>query len=161
MEAGNLEAGNLEAGNLEAGNMNKKNSKKLRRIDLARATGCNFETIRYYEKIGVMPEPPRSENGYRNYQPEHLERLGFVMRARDLGFSLAEVRELLTLVDGGMQTCAQVRNVAQKHLDDIEIRIDALVRVREVLSHTVARCSGKQIPDCAVIDALQPVFENV
>jgi len=141
--------------------MNKQSSQNLRRIDLARATGCNLETIRYYEKIGVMPEPPRSENGYRNYQPEHLQRLGFVMRARDLGFCLAEVRELLTLVDGGMQTCAQVRTVAQKHLDEVQEKIDALMRVKEVLSSTVARCSGRQIPDCAVIDALQPSFDTV
>ncbi len=141
--------------------MRKPGSKNLRRIDLARATGCNLETIRYYEKIGVMPEPPRSENGYRNYQSEHVGRLGFVMRARDLGFSLAEVRELLELVDGGMQTCAQVRNVAQRHLNDVLAKIDDLSRVKEVLSDTVVRCSGRQIPECAVIDALQPDFDGI
>ncbi len=133
-----------------------KSTGGLRRIDLARATGCNLETIRYYERIGVLPEPPRRQNNYRSYEPYHLERLGFVMRARSLGFSLAEIRELLKLVDGGMQTCQQVREVAQRHLDEVERRINDLDRIRRVLSETVSRCSGRKVPDCPVIDALQP-----
>lgn len=126
----------------------------LRRIDLSRRTGCNLETIRYYEKIGVMPEPPRGANGYRCYDARHVSRLNFVMRARKLGFSLNEVRDLLTLVDRGMHTCAEVENVATHHLEHVRSRIDDLRRIESELSRTVANCSGDQVPDCAVIDAL-------
>ncbi len=128
----------------------------LRRVDLARATGCNLETIRYYEKIGVMPEPPRSANGYRVYGARHVSRLGFVMRARNLGFSLEEVRSLLLLVDRGAQTCSEVQNMAQAHLASVRGKIDDLQRVERVLSQTVAQCSGADVPECAVIDALVP-----
>ncbi len=126
----------------------------LRRVDLARRTGCNLESIRYYEKIGVMPEPPRSANGYRCYDARHMLRLNFVMRARKLGFSLNEVRDLLALVDKGMQTCAEVESVAARHLEHVRSRIDDLCRIENELSRTVANCSGEQVPDCAVIDAL-------
>ncbi len=127
----------------------------LRRIDLARASGCNIETIRYYENIGVMPAPPRSANGYRCYDASHLSRLGFVMRARQLGFSLDEVRELLRLVDQGMNTCAEAQTVAERHLESVRARISDLKRVERVLSETVSQCTGENVPGCAVIDALE------
>ncbi len=90
--------------------MNNGNTvvRHLRRSDLARETGCNLETIRYYETVGVMPEPPRTAKNYRSYDAGHVQRLKFIIRARDLGFSLSEVRGLLALVDGGIQTCAEV-----------------------------------------------------
>jgi MerR family mercuric resistance operon transcriptional regulator len=131
----------------------------LRRVDLARATGCNIEAIRYYENIGLMPEPPRALNGYRVYDGTHVSRLGFVMRARDLGFSLEQVREILTLVDGGMQTCGEVSSLAQVHLDDVREKISDLQRIEGVLTDTVARCTGGDVPQCAVIDALIPLTE--
>jgi len=126
----------------------------LRRIDLARATGCNLETIRYYEKVGVMPDPPRTIKGYRVYDATHVSRLGFVMRARDLGFTLEEVRSLLDLVDGGVQTCAGVQVVATKHLENIRAKIGDLQRIEHALSETVTKCSGEDVPNCAVVDAL-------
>jgi len=126
----------------------------IRRSDLARMTGCNLETIRYYENIGVMPEPPRSLKNYRTYDQAHVARLGFVMRARDLGFALEEIRELLALVDGGIQTCAGVQVVASKHLDAVRARISDLQRIENVLADTVAQCSGEDIPNCAVLDTL-------
>ncbi len=134
--------------------MKKINVTGLRRIDLARATGCNIETIRYYENIGVMPAPPRSANGYRRYDSGHVSRLGFVMRARQLGFSLDEVRELLRLVDYGMNTCAEVQTVAIRHLENVRARIGDLKRIEQVLSETIGQCTGKDVPGCAVIDAL-------
>ncbi len=126
----------------------------LRRSDLARLTGCNLETIRYYEKIGIMPEPPRTAKNYRAYDETHLARLRFVMRARDLGFSLEEVRELLALVDGGATSCAEVQAIARRHIDEVRTKIDDLRRIERVLSETVSRCTGSDVPECAVIDAL-------
>ena len=109
---------------------------------MARATGCNLETIRYYEKIGIMPDPPRSTKGYRSYNDAHVKRLKFVMRSRDLGFSLEEVRGLLGLVDDRSRTCAEVQIIAENHLTDVQAKIADLQRIERVLSDTVARCTG-------------------
>lgn len=129
----------------------------IRRAELAKLTGCNLETIRYYENIGVMPEPPRNEKNYRSYDQSHVARLNFVMRARDLGFTLEEVRDLLTLVDGGIQTCGEVQTVASRHLESVRNKITDMKRVERVLSETVAQCTGDDVPECAVIDALTAV----
>jgi len=134
--------------------MDNRSVKSLRRVDIARATGCNLETIRYYEKVGIMPDPPRTANGYRCYDDTHVRRLKFVMRSRDLGFSLEEIRGLLGLVDDRSQTCAQVQSVAEAHLEDVQAKIADLTRIERVLSKTVARCTGDAAPECAVIDAL-------
>lgn len=134
--------------------MNNIGVKALWRVDLARATGCNLETIRYYETVGIMPDPPRTPKGYRSYDDTHVRRLKFVMRSRDLGFSLEEIRGLLGLVDDRTQTCAQVQTVAEAHLEDVKAKIADLERIERVLSETVARCTGDAAPECAVIDAL-------
>lgn len=134
--------------------MDNRSVKALRRVDLARATGCNLETIRYYETVGIMPDPPRTPKGYRSYDDTHVRRLKFVMRSRDLGFSLEEIRGLLGLVDDRTQTCAQVQTVAEAHLEDVKAKIADLERIERVLSETVARCTGDAAPECAVIDAL-------
>lgn len=126
----------------------------MQRAALARATGCNLETIRYYETVGVMPDPPRDPNGYRSYGEDHVRRLRFVMRARDLGFSLEEIRGLLSLVDSRSQTCAEVANVAAAHLNDVRDKIADLQRIEKALSDAVAKCSGTDVPDCPVLDAL-------
>ena len=128
--------------------------KPLQRAALARATGCNLETIRYYETIGVMPNPPRDANGYRSYSEEHVRRLRFVMHSRDLGFSLEEIRGLLSLVDSHSQTCAEVEGIASAHLRDVQDKIADLQRIEKVLSTTVAQCSGTDAPECPVLDAL-------
>ncbi|GFE67112.1 MerR family transcriptional regulator [Litoreibacter roseus] len=134
--------------------MSNTSVSSIRRGDLARATGCNLETIRYYEKIGIMPDPPRSVKGYRSYDDAHVKRLNFVMRSRDLGFSLEEVRGLLGLVDDQSRTCAEVQVIAEDHLTDVRAKIADLKRIERVLSDTVARCTGDAAPECAVIDAL-------
>ncbi len=134
--------------------MDNRSVTPLRRVDLARATGCNLETIRYYETIGIMPDPPRTAKGYRSYDDAHVRRLKFVMRSRDLGFSLDEIRGLLGLVDDRSQTCAQVQTVAEAHLEDVQAKIADLTRIARVLSETVARCTGDAAPECAVIDTL-------
>jgi MerR family mercuric resistance operon transcriptional regulator len=124
------------------------------RAQLARKTGCNLETIRYYEKVELLPAPPRSSNGYRVYSPELVQRLQFILRARDLGFAMEEVRSLLSLADKGEQTCALVMQKTRIHLADVRRRIAELQRIEAILAETLAECSGKNVPDCPIIDAL-------
>jgi MerR family mercuric resistance operon transcriptional regulator len=126
----------------------------LHRAALARRTGCNLETIRYYEKIGMMPEPPRTEAGYRVYDDRHVEGLRFILRARELGFSLDDIRGLLALVDRGTQTCAEVKDRTERHLADVREKIADLRRIERVLADTAAQCSGEEVPDCPVLEAL-------
>jgi MerR family mercuric resistance operon transcriptional regulator len=122
--------------------------------ELSKQSGVNIETIRYYEKIGVMPSPGRSAGGYRVYGPEYLKRLSFVRRSRQLGFSLDEIRGLLRLVDGDAYTCAQVRDLTLGHLEEIRRKIADLKRLKRVMEEMAAQCSGERAPDCAIIDAL-------
>jgi MerR family mercuric resistance operon transcriptional regulator len=126
---------------------------RLTRGALAARTGCNIETIRYYEKIGLLPAPPRSAGGHRLYGRDLVKRLGFVRRSRDLGFTLEEIRELLRLVDGGAYT-AQVEGLARDHVREIRRKIADLRRLQRVLETMAARCSGRALPDCPIIDAL-------
>ena len=128
--------------------------KGLRRADLARRTGCNLETIRYYEKIGMMPEPPRTATGYRVYDAAHVSRLRFILRGRELGFSIEGLRGLLRLVDRGTQTCAEVKAITQQHLADVRAKIADLKRIEKVLAATAAQCSGEEVPECPVLEAL-------
>ncbi|CAM3555641.1 MAG: helix-turn-helix domain-containing protein [Thalassospira sp.] len=128
--------------------------KGLKRAKLAERTGCNLETIRYYEKIGLMPDPPRTSSGYRVYDDTHAERLGFILRGRQLGFSIDELRGLLLLVDRGTQTCADVKVLTEKHLVDVRAKIEDLRRIEKVLAATAAQCSGERVPECPVLEAL-------
>lgn len=121
---------------------------------LSQQSGVNIETIRYYEKIGVMPEPARTAGGYRVYGQGHVKRLHFVRRGRELGFSLDELRALLRLVDGHSYTCAEVHALTVEHLKDIQQKISDLRRLERVMSEMAASCSRDQIPECPVIDAL-------
>lgn len=132
--------------------LNERNG--LHRAELARETGCNLETIRYYEKVGMMPDPPRTAAGYRIYHGKHVLRLRFILRARELGFSIEEIRGLLALVDGGTQTCAEVKERTQIHLADVRAKIRDLKRIEHILAATAAQCSGDQVPECPVLDAL-------
>lgn len=128
--------------------------KGLQRAELAQRTGCNLETVRYYEKVGLLPEPPRTASGYRSYDTNHERRLRFVLRARELGFSLDEIRELLRLVDGRDQPCAEARAVAAAHLDDVRAKIADLRRMERVLKEMVAQCAEGTRPDCPLIETL-------
>ena len=122
--------------------------------ELSRATGTNIETIRYYEKTGMMPDPPRNATGYRIYDDTHVSRLRFILRARELGFSIDEIRGLLDLVDGGTQTCAEVKERTERHLSDVRAKIADLMRIEQVLATTAAQCSGEGVPECPVLEAL-------
>lgn len=131
-----------------------RSGKLLPRGELARRTGCNSETIRYYEKIGMLPDPPRTAAGYRQYDDGHVARLRFIRRARELGFALDEVRGLLGLMDAGAQTCAEVKERTERHLAEVRAKIADLRRIERVLARTAAQCSGDDAPDCPVLDAL-------
>jgi MerR family mercuric resistance operon transcriptional regulator len=121
---------------------------------LARATGCQVETIRFYELVGLLPAPRRSPGGYRLYGGGHVPRLTFVRRARELGFSLAEVRTMLRLADERARPCAEVRIVATAHLRDVRARIADLQAMERVLRATVARCARGTGSDCPLLEAL-------
>ena len=122
--------------------------------ELSRRTGCNIETIRYYERIGLMPAPPR-RGRYRSYGADDVGRLGFVRRARELGFTLDEVRALLGLAGGGHASCAEVRNLAASHLKDVRTRTADLKRMERVLADSVRACDAGQDPGCPLIEALR------
>lgn len=126
----------------------------LRRGELARRTSCNIETIRYYERIGLLPDPPRSDNGFRSYDERHLTRLTFIRRARELGFTLDEVKDLLRLVDGGHYTCAEVQDLALRHTEGIQRKIDDLRRMKRALKEMASQCSGEEVPECPIIEIL-------
>lgn len=121
---------------------------------LSKQSGVNIETIRYYEKIGVMPAPGRSAGGFRIYEPDHLKRLSFVRRSRQLGFSLDEIRNLLRLVDGHGHTCAEVHALMLSHLAEIRRKIRDLRRLQRAMAEMAARCSGESVPECPIVDAL-------
>ncbi len=121
--------------------------------ELSRRTGCNIETIRYYERIGLMPAPPR-RGRYRSYSPEHVDRLGFVRRARELGFTLDEVRALFGVAASGQASCAEARDLAASHLEDVRARISDLKRMERVLAETVRACEAGNDTGCPVIAAL-------
>jgi MerR family mercuric resistance operon transcriptional regulator len=114
---------------------------------LSSESDVNIETIRYYEKIGVMPKPARSRGGYRLYTADHLKRLTFIRRGRELGFSLGELRDLLRLVDGHKYTCAEVRTLTLGHVSDIRRKIADLKRLERVMRQPPhnAAVSGPQI----------------
>lgn len=131
-----------------------ENESSLTRGELARATGCNIETIRYYEKTGMLPDPPRTGAGYRVYSRGHALRLHFILRARELGFAMEDVRGLLGLEDGAAPTCAEVKLRTERHLADVRARITDLRRMEAVLADTSARCSGDDVPNCPVLDAI-------
>ena len=128
--------------------------KGMQRAQLAQRTGSNLETVRYYEKVGLLPEPPRTVSGYRSYDSTHERRLRFVLRARELGFSLDEIRELLRLVDERDRPCAEARTIAATHLNDVRAKIADLKRMERVLKDVIAQCGDGMMPECPLIETL-------
>jgi MerR family transcriptional regulator, mercuric resistance operon regulatory protein len=122
--------------------------------ELSRRTGCNIETIRYYERIGLLPSPDR-EGRYRRYAATDVRRLTFVCRARELGFTLDEVRGLLSLsAADGQSACAQVREIGATHLKDVRARIADLRAIERVLTAAIRQCDAGEQPGCPLIEAL-------
>ena len=121
---------------------------------LARRTGCKVTTIRYYEGIGLLPEPVRSPGGTRRYGENHLARLGFIQHCRELGFSQDAIRELLDLKDQPDRSSDTVTGITRRHLRDVELKISRLNALKAELEHMIAACDGGRIGECRLIEAL-------
>jgi Cu(I)-responsive transcriptional regulator len=134
--------------------MEKRAKRSFTIGDLSQGTGVNVETIRYYERIGLMPKAARSSAGYRLYDDKHRERLGFIRHSRELGFALDDIRELLALSDDPNHSCESADGIARAHLHDVEAKIASLEALRKELKRMVAQCRRDKIADCRVIRAL-------
>lgn len=121
---------------------------------LSEQTHCKIETIRYYERIGLLPVPARSDGGYRIYDDNHRRRLSFIRRSRELGFTIDEIRDLLNLVDGDNYTCRDVKTITMEHVESIRQKIADLKKLEKTLSRIASQCTGDATPDCPIIDAL-------
>lgn len=124
--------------------------------ELGRATRTSAETIRYYEKIGLLGQPVRSAGNYRRYRAADLARLTFVRRARDIGFTVDQVRALLHLADEREHDCCDVDRLARAHLLTIERKIAGLSALKEQLTGLLASCQGGTVADCRIMEALTP-----
>lgn len=122
--------------------------------DLSREAGCNAQTIRWYEAEGLLPPPLRTEGNQRRYGAEHVARLAFIRHAREFGFSLDAIRELLALADEPKRPCAEADAIARRHLGEVERRIRQLSRLRAELKRMVESCSRGRISTCRVIEVL-------
>lgn len=121
----------------------------------AEASGCHLETIRYYEKIGLLPHPARTDSGYRVYTSADIEQLQFIARGRDLGFSLEEIRSLLQLARDEGMSCGDVDRLARAHLADVRARLEDLRRMAEELERVIASCHGGQRAECTILSTLR------
>jgi MerR family mercuric resistance operon transcriptional regulator len=131
------------------------NAQRITRGELARRTGVNIETIRYFENIGVLATPDRTEGGHRIYVEKHVRTLAFVRRARNLGFTPREVRAILALGGPGKACCDEVRKIAQHHLATVRAKLADLTELERLLAGTIRDCSGDAHPDCAVVDFIE------
>lgn len=122
--------------------------------ELARATGTKAETIRYYEREGILPAAGRTDSNYRDYSDEHLATLTFVRRARELGFSMAQVRELLALSDHDDKPCQDVDQLVQQQLVEVERKIADLTSLHGELHDLLRSCEADRIRDCRIVESL-------
>ncbi len=125
---------------------------------LAKLTGCNIETLRYYEREGLMPPPARGSNGYRYYNRDAVDRVNFILRAKGLGFSLKDIVELLAIrVDKHASTCGDVKHIAEHKLAAIEDKLAELNRMKAALEHIAAACCGGPMSadHCTILQALE------
>lgn len=120
----------------------------------AQASGISAKMIRYYESVGLLPEPARTDAGYRHYGQADLHRLHFIRRARDLGFPVEQIKALLALWDDRQRASADVKKLAQMHIDELEHKAQALQQMADTLKHLVEHCHGDGRPDCPIIESL-------
>jgi DNA-binding transcriptional MerR regulator len=122
--------------------------------DLAKATGTKVETIRYYERIGLLSSPPRTAGNYRSYGPTARRRLAFIRHSRKLGFTIDQIRSLLDLSDHPERSCEAADRIATRHLEDVADKIARLDSLQAELERMIGRCRGGLAADCRVIEAL-------
>ena len=122
--------------------------------EMSRRTGVIIETVRYYEKIGMMPKPKRTEGGKRLYNTEELQRLFFIKRCREIGFSQSEIKALLSMVDREDVSCSEVHDITTLHIADIKQKIKDLRKLEKVLTQMAGECSQGDIPQCPIIETL-------
>ena len=123
---------------------------------LAKATGTKVETVRWYEQVGLLPAPTRTSGNYRAYDAAHLGRLSFIRRARDLGFSLDQVRALLDIAGQQDQACEAVDVIAREHLEEVDRKIADLQALRRELDALIGQCRRGKVAECRIIEALAP-----
>lgn len=123
---------------------------------LAKETGTTVETIRYYERVGLVAAPARTNGNYRSYHRDDLERLRFIRRTRDLGFSLDEVRALLDMAAERDRDCGQVDDLANRHLVQIDRKITDLTALRRELAGVISSCAGGTVAECRILQAFLP-----
>ncbi len=121
---------------------------------LSRATNVKVTTIRYYEDIGLLEEPDRTASGRRVYGTDSFERLGFIRHARDLGFSVDAIRELIELQSSEGKDCSHVDGIARRHLTDVQMRIEQLQSLESELNRMLDQCRGGEIGNCAILESL-------
>ena len=128
--------------------------------EVSKAVGISAKMIRYYEEIGLIPAAQRTAAGYRVYAPADVHRLGFIRRARDLGFSMDEITDLLSLWNDKSRQSADVKRLAQAHIAELESRIDNLRQMAGTLQTVIDCCAGEDRPDCPILDGLERVELN-
>lgn len=121
---------------------------------MAKAGNCKVQTIRYYEQIGLLPKPGRSTGNQRVYNQEHMERLSFIRHSRELGFSLDQIRAILTLSDDPGQSCQEVDQIARNHLREVDSKIKRLQSLQQELRRMINQCQGNQVADCRILRVL-------
>jgi MerR family copper efflux transcriptional regulator len=121
----------------------------------AKRTGLSAKMIRYYESIDLLPAAYRSDSGYRQYSPQDLHRLAFIKRSRDLGFTLADVGQLLALWEDRARASADVKALAQGHINELENKINELSSLRDTLKDLIKHCQGNDRPDCPILKDLE------
>ena len=122
--------------------------------EAARQSGVSAKMVRHYESLGLLPQVQRSESGYRQYSEAEVHTLRFIKRGRDLGFSMAEIAELVSLWNNRRRASASVRRIAQKHADDLTRRIADMQAMQQTLTHLVHGCQGNERPECPILDDL-------
>jgi Cu(I)-responsive transcriptional regulator len=121
---------------------------------MAKAGNCKVQTIRYYEEVGLLATPERSEGNQRIYNQQDRERLSFIRHSRELGFSLDQIRQILLLSDNPNHTCSEVDQIANRHLKEVESKIARLQSLQKELKRMIAQCTGEKVADCRIIKVL-------
>ena len=129
---------------------------------MSKLTGVSIETIRYYERIDLMPKPDRTQGGNRQYNHDQLKRLAFIKRSRELGYSIDEIRALLGMVDQDGVSCAEVHRMTVEHLEAVHEKIANLRKLEAVLTEMAAECAKGDVPECPILDTLfeEPLAAN-